>query len=191
MTWGAIGGAAVATVGGAVLGGASGGGGSGATQTQSKEPWAPAAPWLTSLLGQGQNLQAQYQANPFNDLQRGAYGNLLQGNDYINQMVPGLLAQMSQPTGFDRNNPRARPQAYQFPQMQQMQQMQGLLGPSMGQATAVPPAAAAPAQQYITGAFGTVPAPQPIPGVNTPALPPSTLMDWARTLGTGNAGNQV
>jgi hypothetical protein len=131
MTWGAIGGAAIATVGGALLGGDKGGGG---TTTQSKEPWAPAQPWLTANLQTGQNLQNYYQDNPFNTIQQASYGNLLQGNDYINQMVPGLLSQFSQSGGFDRSNPRARPQAYAFPAMQGgYQPTAGLLGASSGQ----------------------------------------------------------
>jgi hypothetical protein len=98
MTWGAIGGAAIATVGGAML--SDKGGGGGGTTTQSKEPWAPAVPWITSNLQAGQDLQNYYQQNPFNALQQGAYANLFGGNDYINQMTPGLLAQMSQPHGL-------------------------------------------------------------------------------------------
>lgn len=163
----AIAGLAGPVVGG-LLGGASGGGSTSATQTASKEPWAPAVPWITSNLQAGQDLQKYYQQTPFNAIQQGAYANLLTGNDYVNSMIPGLLSQMSQSQGFDRSNPRARPQTYQFPAMPQspsvttpMQPMAGLLGaPASGgmnvsqnpymngsiqaQAPAPAPAAAAP-----------------------------------------------
>lgn len=154
--------AAWITAGSAVLGALGSGDSGGGQQTVSKDPWAPAAPWLTSLIGQGQNMQGQYQAHPFNNLQQVGYGNLLQGNDYINQMTPGLLAQFSQPTGYDRNNPRAKPQAYQFPAMLPMKNTYNFLGSSLDAANA-PQGMAAPA---------------------APAGPaPLSPLDWARSLG--------
>jgi hypothetical protein len=164
-------------------------GGGGATQTASKEPWAPAVPWITSNLQRGQELQNQYQASPFNAIQQGAYSGLLGGNDYINQMTPGLLSQMSQSQGFDRNNPRARPQAYQFPAMQQMQQMQPLLASTFSPPTAMSaaPAPAAAAPGTVTGLFGTVPAPAPIPGLTSPAPLPTTWPEWLAGLSTAGS----
>lgn len=110
MTWGAIGAAAIGTVGGAMMGG--GGGGS---QTASKEPWAEAAPWLKALLQQGQDLSSYYTDNPFNAAQTQAYGNMANQSAYMRSLVPSLLGQVSgQPLSFDPGNPTARPQAYQF-----------------------------------------------------------------------------
>jgi hypothetical protein len=140
---------------GGLLGGAAGGSAQGGTQTNTRDPWAPAAPWLTQNLQRGQQLQSHYEQNPFNAIQQASYANLLGGNDYINQMTPGLMSQFSRQTGFDRSNPLQRPQGYQFPQMQAMGQaggMQptaGLLGGSMGQATAQAPAPAQAAPQQM------------------------------------------
>jgi hypothetical protein len=187
-----------AVVGGLMNSGSNGGGGS--TQTVDKSPWAAAVPWLTANLGTGQNLQNYYQANPFNGIQQASYGNLLAGNDYINQMMPGLLSQFSQPQGFDRNNPRARPQAIQFPAMQQYQQQA--------------PQAAAPQGNYqptagllggggsssgqmgtLTGgmnvsqnpfANGLMPAPAPAPVAAAPA--PMDYLTYINSLGGGSGG---
>lgn len=151
MSWGAIGAAAVGVVGGALAGGKSSGG----TTTASKEPWSAAVPWLTSNLNQGQALQQQYMQNPFNPAQQAAYGNLFAGNDYINQLMPSLLATASQQNGFDRSNPRARPQQFSFMGaggMPAMQRYSGLLGTANGTMNTaanpfaqIPAAAAAPA----------------------------------------------
>lgn len=183
MTWGAIGAAAIGTVGGAMM--SKDGGGGGATQTVSKDPWAPAQPWLTSLLSQGQNLQGYYEQNPFNALQQSGYANVLAGNDYINQMVPGLLAQMNQTTGFDRNNPRAKPQMLQMPAMTgNVHPMLGLLtaDPGSGNATGIN-AAQSPYRNggMPASTFSAAPA--------GPA--PLSAIDWARSLGASNQGNQV
>lgn len=189
MTWGAVGAAAIGTIGGAML--SKGGGGGGGTQTVDKTPWAAAQPWLTSNLAQGQSLQKAYQDNPFNPVQKASFGNLLQGNDYINQMVPGLLSQMSQPTGFDRNNPRARPAPFSFPGMNaaNYQPTAGLLGQSLQgaqQAAPAPQQGAAPAG-YVQGLFGTVPAPAQIPGTTSPAPLPTTWGEWLQ--GLNNQGS--
>lgn len=120
-------------VAGAVVGGLMGGSSSGGSVQQSKNPWAAAVPWLQSNLQTGQNLQGYYQANPFNGIQQGAYNNLLSGNNYINNMVPGLLNQFSQQTGYDRNNPgRAAPIQMPAYSMSEYQPVTGgLLAPSM------------------------------------------------------------
>lgn len=116
---------------GALIGAAAGGASQGGTTTNNKAPWAPAIPWLTANLQSGQALQNYYAQNPFNPIQRAAYGNLLGQGDYVNQMVPGLLSQMSQNTGFDPSNPRARPAAFNFGAAPSGQPMAGLLGSAM------------------------------------------------------------
>jgi len=116
MTWGAIGGAAVSVVGGALMsGGGSDKNGGAGTQTQSKEPWAPAQPWIMNNLVQGQNLQNAYTNQPFSQLQNQAYNNQNNQSAYMRALVPDLLGQISgQKLGFDRSNPNARPTAFNF-----------------------------------------------------------------------------
>lgn len=115
MTWGAIGGAAVGVVGNALMSDSGGKGGGAGTQTQSKEPWAMAQPWILSNLVQGQNLQNAYTAQPFSQLQNQAYNNQNNQSAYMRALVPDLLGQISgQTLGFDRSNPNARPTAFNF-----------------------------------------------------------------------------
>lgn len=116
MTWGAIGGAAVSVVGGALMSDGGGGSGGGAgSQTQSKEPWAAAQPWIMNNLVQGQNLQNAYTSQPFSGLQNQAYANQNNQSAYMRAAVPSLLGQISgQQVGFDRSNPNARPNAFSF-----------------------------------------------------------------------------
>ena len=113
MTWGAIGGAAVGVVGNALM--SDSGGGGGQTSTQSRQPWMPATPWLMNNMAQGQNLQAQYQNQPFNAQQQQAYQNQANQSAYMRAAVPSLLRQMQgQQLGFDRSNPNARPAAFNW-----------------------------------------------------------------------------
>lgn len=78
-------------VAGAVVGGLMSDGG-GEQQTATKEPWSAAAPWLRQQLEQGQNLQAYYQQNPWNNLQQNAYQNTFSDIDqFRNSMAPGLM----------------------------------------------------------------------------------------------------
>jgi hypothetical protein len=113
MTWGAIGGAAVGVVGGMMSD--SGGGGGGQSQSQSKQPWMPATPWLMNNLNRGQTLQSQYEAQPFNAQQQQAYGNQANQSAYMRAAVPSLLRQMQgNQIGFDRSNPNARPAAFNW-----------------------------------------------------------------------------
>lgn len=78
-------------VAGAVVGGLMSDGG-GEQQTATKEPWSAAAPWLRQQLEQGQNLQAYYQQNPWNNLQQTAYQNTFSDVDqFRNSMAPGLM----------------------------------------------------------------------------------------------------
>lgn len=116
MTWGAIGGAAVSVVGGALMsGGGSDKNGGAGTQTQSKDPWAPVQPWILNNVVQGQNLQNAYTKQPFSNLQNQAYNNQNNQSAYMRALVPDLLGQISgQQLGYDRSNPNARPTAFNF-----------------------------------------------------------------------------
>lgn len=100
---------------GAVVGGLLSKKGGSQQQVASNEPWAPVQPWLKSLVSQGQSLSDYYQQNPLSQGQQRAYDNLGAQADYTRMLIPGLLGQLSaQPLGFDRSNPSARPQAFQF-----------------------------------------------------------------------------
>lgn len=115
MSWVGIGGAAAGAVVSGVMSDGGGGGGGAGSSTQSKEPWAPAQPWIMNNLMQGQNLQNAYTAQPFSDAQNRAYNN--QGNQsaYMRALVPDLLGQIGgQQVGFDRANQNARPNAFNF-----------------------------------------------------------------------------
>lgn len=85
MSFGAVAGAVV----GGIMGGGSGGGSS---QTASKEPWEPAAPWLRQQIQDGQDLERYYQSNPFNSLQQTGYQNLFSDIDnFRSNIAPGLM----------------------------------------------------------------------------------------------------
>ena len=82
-------------VAGAVVGGvmSDGGGGGGGQQTASKDPWGPAQKPLINSLDTGQGLEAYYQQNPFNPLQRVGYQNLFADLDnFRNVMAPQAMA---------------------------------------------------------------------------------------------------
>lgn len=114
MSWGAVAGAAIGAVGSAMSDGGGGGGG-GQTQTASKEPWLMAQPWIMNNMVQGQDLQARYAANPFNEQQQQAFQNQANQGAYMRAAVPSLLRQIQgQQVGFDRSNPNARPNAFSF-----------------------------------------------------------------------------
>ena len=77
-------------IAGSVVGGLMSDGGD--EQTATKEPWKDAAPWLRENIAQGQNLQAYYQQNPWNNLQQNAYQNTYSDIDqFRNSMAPGLM----------------------------------------------------------------------------------------------------
>jgi hypothetical protein len=66
-------------------------------------------------LAQGQRLQSQYQAQPFNAQQQQAYQNQANQGAYMRAAVPSLLRQMQgNQIGFDRSNPNARPAAFNW-----------------------------------------------------------------------------
>jgi hypothetical protein len=157
MTWVSTG----VAVGGAVLGAMnSGSGGSqtnggAGTTTGTKEPWLQAQPSIPSNLASGQAMQDRYTQTPFNPQQLNAYQNLGNQTNYMNNLVPSLLGQVSnQQLGFDRSNPNARPDAYNFngtgSAMGNPSGSGGLLGmlsnPASGATSAVnpPPPPAAP-----------------------------------------------
>ncbi|WP_431509747.1 hypothetical protein [Variovorax sp. DAIF25] len=107
MPWGA----AVGGIGGALISAEAGGG----TTSTDSGPWAAAQPLLARNAMQADALQNQYTAMPFNQQQLAAYDNKFALNDYLRNLVPELLGQIQgQPVGFDRNNPTARPQAWNF-----------------------------------------------------------------------------
>lgn len=115
MTWGAVAGAAVGVVGSALSDKGGGSGGGAGSQTQSKEPWAAAQPWIMNNLMQGQNLQNAYTAQPFSNLQNQAYNNQNNQSAYMRALVPDLLGQISgQQVGFDRSKQNVRPNAFNF-----------------------------------------------------------------------------
>lgn len=78
-------------VAGAVVGGMMGGDDQ-QTQTQSRDPWGPAQPWMRQNLQTGQRLQGYYEQNPFNQLQRTSYQNIAGDIDnFRNNINPGLM----------------------------------------------------------------------------------------------------
>jgi hypothetical protein len=114
MSWVAVGTTAVGVVGGMMSdkGGSQQNGGAGTT---TKEPWAAAQPWITNQLASGQALQNQYAANPFSPQQQTAYNNSYAQSDYMRNLVPSLLGQMSnQPVGYDPSNPSAKSSAWDW-----------------------------------------------------------------------------
>jgi hypothetical protein len=130
------------------------------TQTQTKEPWAAAQPWIMNNLTQGQALQNRYAAQPFSDAQNQAYQNQSNQSAYMGALVPSLLGQMSgKQIGFDRSNPNARPEAFDFNGANQAgqaaaaQNQQGLLAMLSRQQQAPvnlnPAPAAAPAGTFV------------------------------------------
>jgi hypothetical protein len=107
MPWGAAIGA-VGSIAAAKMSQKNTNGGAGTT-TQTKEPWAEAAPWILGNIGHGEALAQQYRDNPFSQQQLQAYANQNAQSDYMRSLVPSLLGQMqAQPAGFDRNNPQAK-----------------------------------------------------------------------------------
>lgn len=158
MSWVGVGTAAVGLIGSQMSDDKNGGAG---TQNQSKQPWAPAAPWLMSNVTQGQALQDKYTAQPFNPQQNAAYNNSYGQSDYMRALVPSLLGQMQgQQVGFDPNNPTAKPKAWDWNGLLGDGAAGGHGGPNMGQQSvqnAMPPPQpqqqAATAQESPRGLF--------------------------------------
>lgn len=115
MPWGAVAGAVVGSVANKALNSDKNGGAGTQTQTNSKEPWAAAQPWLLQNMATGQAMQQQLQAQPFNAQQQQAYANQYAQSDYMRNLVPSLLNQMQgQQVGFDKANPDARQTAWDW-----------------------------------------------------------------------------
>jgi hypothetical protein len=101
-------------IGGALLGGLLGGKDGQQSQTSTKQPYGPATGWLDSNIADGQALQNYYKQNPFSQAQQNAYGNSQALSDSFRSVMPGLNKQMSSTQYFDRSNPLARPQSFNF-----------------------------------------------------------------------------
>ena len=131
-------------IAGSVVGGLMSDGG-GEQQTATKEPWSAAAPWLRQQLEQGQNLQAYYQQNPWNNLQQTAYQNTFSDIDqFRNSMAPGLMDFANRLMG--QNYSRGGTQPMGNMQQTKPQAMSGLLsGQSGGQSG---PFSVAPSRSY-------------------------------------------
>ncbi len=129
-------------IAGAVVGGLMS---DGEQQTATKEPWSAAAPWLRQQLEQGQNLQAYYQQNPWNNLQQNAYQNTFSDIDqFRNSMAPGLMDFANRLMG--QNYSRGGTQPMGNMQQTKPQAMNGLLsGQSGGQSG---PFSVAPSRSY-------------------------------------------
>lgn len=80
---------------GSLLGGLFGAGASGDTKTgatQSRDPWAPAQPFILKNLQNESDLQSAYQKNPFNAQQQAGYNNIFTDADHFRSSVaPGLM----------------------------------------------------------------------------------------------------
>lgn len=74
------------------------------TSTQTHDPWAPAQPYLLAQLGNVAKLQEHYQANPINDIQKGAANQKIGLLSALNsQVLPGLLSGMgTMSAGYQR-----------------------------------------------------------------------------------------
>lgn len=112
MSWGAVAGAAVGVIGNQL--GKDKNGGAGTTKA-TKEPWGITAPILSNMAQQGSDLNARYQATPFNQQQQQAFANQYAQSDYMRGLVPSLLGQIQgQQLGFDSSNPTAKPTAFNW-----------------------------------------------------------------------------
>lgn len=105
-------------IAGAAVGGLMSDGGE--EQTATKEPWSAAAPWLRENIAQGQNLQAYYQQNPWNQQQQTSYQNTFSDIDnFRNSIAPGMMdfANRLMGTNYSRggatmqNKPQAMPRS--------------------------------------------------------------------------------
>jgi hypothetical protein len=148
MPWGAVAGAVVGSVANAALKDDGGGGGGGGGSSVSKEPWSAAAPWLQNNIAQGQQLQAQYLANPFSATQQRAYGQQFANSDYMRSLMEAVNSQAGGNRPFNRGSPGMVPQRYNLPSSRPGMQNMGL-GPSYGNVASIfgaPQAAPVPVQ---------------------------------------------
>lgn len=80
------------------------------TQSQNRDPWGPAQPFLQDVITQGRGLLNQYMTNPVSPTQKQAYQNQFGLLNAVNQMSPGMFSNfgaLGQST-YDRSNPRGR-----------------------------------------------------------------------------------
>jgi hypothetical protein len=131
-------------IAGSVVGGLMSDGG-GEQQTATKEPWSAAAPWLRENIAQGQNLQAYYQQNPWNNLQQTAYQNTFSDIDqFRNSIAPGMMDFANRLMGTNYSRGGTQPMGNM--QQTKPQAMSGLLsGQSGGQSG---PFSVAPSRSY-------------------------------------------
>jgi len=138
---------AFAKVAGGLLGGLLGGGDD--EQTATKEPWKEAAPWLKENIAQGQNLQAYYQQNPFNQLQQTSYQNTVSDIDnFRGNMAPGLMDFANKLMGQNYSRNGAQGQQMQTKPMMQASPMQGQQGGLLQQGPQQGPFSATKGQSY-------------------------------------------
>lgn len=145
---------------GALAGGLLGGDDSESSQTQKREPWAAAQPWLQNNIAFGQQLQNQYMDNPFSPQQQAALSNSFGMSDAYRSILPQLIGGINQGQ-FDRRNPLQRPQAFNFngfnPQFTQLGAFKPTTHTQQARAAipAVAVAAPAPISQPIDGGGGS------------------------------------
>ena len=110
--------AVIGPVAGAVVGGLLGGQDSQATST--REPWAPAQPWLKDIINRGQAMQNYYAANPFNAQQQQSYNNTFSDlNAFRNQMAPSLMGMANALSTPYQRTPPSRPGMGMYTRAQQ------------------------------------------------------------------------
>lgn len=101
---------AVGAMGAASMASKGGGGGESSTV-----PFFAGIPNLVKNANYANELQGSYMSQPFNSQQQAAANNIFAQSDYMRNLVPGLLAQLQlQPMGYDRSNPSARPQSWDW-----------------------------------------------------------------------------
>lgn len=76
------------------------------TNTETKDPWGPAQPYLIDNLKTNANAQEHYRANPFSAEQKAAYQNVYNTLANSNANVPGLLANAA---NFSKSNRGSMP----------------------------------------------------------------------------------
>jgi hypothetical protein len=78
------------------------------TVENKREPWGPAQDWIKSNIAQGQQMQQQLQAQPFNQAQQAGMSNIYGLLDMANRGAGGLFGGLQGVANntFDRSNPR-------------------------------------------------------------------------------------
>ena len=150
-------------VAGAVVGGVMNKGG-GRQQTASKDPWGPAQKPLINSLDTGQGLEAYYQQNPFNPLQRVGYQNLFADLDnFRNVMAPQAMAfnnrmmntnYQRKPAGAELGGAFTPISASQFLPPEMRMQQGGMGSSGGGEVLSTRPTQIDPSQYYSGGAQG-------------------------------------